>query len=71
MDIISLYYFNELTKDLNVTKTAARLFISQQTLSNHIMRVETEFKTKLFYRKPKLMLTDAGREMLTFAKKTF
>jgi len=68
MDIISLYYFNELTKDLNVTKTAARLFISQQTLSNHIMRVETEFKTKLFYRKPKLMLTDAGREMLTFAK---
>lgn len=68
MDITSLYYFNELAKDLNVTKTAARLFISQQTLSNHIMRMETEFGTKLFYRKPKLTLTDAGREMLTFAK---
>lgn len=68
MDIISLYYFNELSKDLNVTKTAARLFISQQTLSNHIMRMETEFKVKLFYRKPKLMLTEAGREMLGFAK---
>jgi DNA-binding transcriptional LysR family regulator len=52
MDITSLYYFNELSKDLNVTKTAARLFISQQTLSNHIMRMETEFGTKLFYRKP-------------------
>jgi len=68
MDIISLYYFNELSKDLNITKTAARLFISQQTLSNHLMRMESEFKIKLFYRKPKLMLTDAGREMLSFAK---
>lgn len=68
MDLTSLYYFNELSKDLNVTKTAARLFISQQTLSNHIIRVESEFKTKLFYRKPKLMLTDSGREMLLFAK---
>lgn len=69
MDLMSLYYFNELSKDLNVTKTASRLFISQQTLSNHIMRIETEFKTKLFYRKPKLSLTDSGREMLNFAKK--
>lgn len=68
MDLVSLYYFNELAKDLNVTKTAARLFISQQTLSNHIMRVEQEFKAKLFYRKPKLTLTDAGREMLNFSQ---
>ena len=68
MDIISLYYFKELTQDLNMTKTAARLFISQQTLSNHILRLETEFKTQLFYRKPKLMLTDSGRHMLMFAK---
>ncbi len=69
LDLISLYYFNELSKDLNVTKTAARLFLSQQTLSNHIVRMETEIKSKLFYRKPKLLLTDAGREMLVFAKK--
>jgi DNA-binding transcriptional LysR family regulator len=68
MDLISLYYFNELCKDLNVTKTAARLFLSQQTLSNHIMRMEAEVKTQLFYRKPKLHLTDAGREMLIFVK---
>lgn len=69
MDITSLYYFHELCKDLNVTKTATRLFISQQTLSNHIIRTETEFQTKLFYRKPHLALTDSGREMLLFAKK--
>ena len=69
MDLVSLYYFSELAKDLNITKTSSRLFISQQTLSNHIMRMETECKAKLFYRKPKLMLTDAGREMLLFAKR--
>lgn len=69
MELTSLYYFSELAKDLNVTKTAARLFISQQTLSNHIMRIENEFHTRLFYRKPRLTLTDSGREMLIFSKK--
>ena len=68
MDFISLYYFNELSKDLNVTKTASRLFVAQQTLSNHIIRMEKEFNTNFFYRKPRLQLTDAGREMLVFAR---
>ena len=40
MDTLSLYYFSELAKDLHITRTANRLFISQQTLSNHIMRLE-------------------------------
>ena len=31
MDLISLHYFQELSKDLNMTKTAERLYISQQT----------------------------------------
>lgn len=34
MDALSLYYFSELAKDLHMTRTAARLFISQQILSN-------------------------------------
>ena len=50
MDLISLYYFQELSKDLNMTKTAERLYISQQTLSNHIQRLEQYYGTKLFYR---------------------
>lgn len=37
MDTLSLYYFSELAKDLHITRTASRLFISQQTLSNHII----------------------------------
>ena len=39
MDLVSLYYFQELSKDLNMTRTAQRLYISQQTLSNHIHRL--------------------------------
>ena len=40
MDITSLYYFTEVAKDLHITKTANRLYSSQQTLSNHIQRLE-------------------------------
>ena len=47
MDLTSLYYFQELSKDLNMTKTAERLYISQQTLSNHIQRLEQYYGTKL------------------------
>ncbi|WP_337495839.1 LysR family transcriptional regulator [[Ruminococcus] lactaris] len=67
MDIESLYYFSELSKSLNMTHTANRLYISQQTLSNHIQRLENFYGTPLFYRKPKLSLTSAGTEVLKFA----
>lgn len=68
MDIKSLYYFTEVTKDLNITKTAGRLFISQQTLSNHIKRMEDYYGIDLFRRKPKLALTYAGEQVLEYAK---
>ena len=45
MDLVSLYYFQELSKDLNMTRTAQRLYISQQTLSNHIHRLEQHYGT--------------------------
>lgn len=67
MDITSLYYFSELAKDLHMTRTANRLFISQQTLSNHIQRLEEYYGTKLFHRKPALSLTTAGEFVLSFA----
>ncbi len=51
MDLTSLYYFSELAKDLHMTRTANRLFISQQTLSNHIQRLEKYYGTKLLYSK--------------------
>lgn len=68
MDITSLHYFRELTKDFNMTKTAARLYISPQTLSNHIQRLEQYYGTPLFTRKPSLALTVAGEFVLSFAQ---
>ena len=47
MDTQSLYYFSELAKDLHMTRTAERLFISQQTLSNHILRLEEYYGVRL------------------------
>lgn len=67
MDITSLYYFSELAKDLHMTRTASRLFISQQTLSNHIQRLEEHYGTQLLTRKPTMSLTCAGEFVLGFA----
>lgn len=67
MDITSLYYFAEVAKDLNITRTANRLYISQQTLSNHIQRLEEYFGAALLYRKPHLALTYAGEFVLSYA----
>lgn len=67
MDTISLHYFKELTEDMNVTKCAKRLHLSQQTLSNHIARLEKWCGAALFYRKPRLSLTSTGRHMLHYA----
>ena len=68
MDIISLYYFSEMAKDLHITRTANRLFISQQTLSNHLARLEEYYGVQLMYRKPSLSLTTAGEFVLAFAE---
>lgn len=68
MHITSLYYFLELTKDLNMTKTAERLYISQQTLSNHIQRLEKYYDSQLLNRKPSLSLTYAGIQVRDFAE---
>lgn len=68
MNTTSLAYFIAAAEDLNFTKTAARLFISQQTLSNHIIRLEEACDTTLFNRKPHLSLTFAGEILLDHAK---
>ena len=69
MELESLYYFIETARDLHITRTAQRLHMSQQTLSNHISRLENYYGTKLFYRYPTLQLTSAGKEVLRFSQK--
>ena len=66
MDSTSIYYFQELCKDLNMHRTAERIYVSQQTISNHILRLEEELGCRLFERKPSLTLTYAGQEVLRF-----
>lgn len=68
MNITSLYYFSELAKDPHMTRTANRLFISQQTLSNHIQRLEGYYGVQLFHRRPSLSLTYAGEQVLAFSE---
>ena len=69
MNFESIYYFTGLAKTLNMNETGEKLYISQQTLSNHIKRLEDYYGTKLFFRKPKLMLTPIGEEYLKYAEK--
>lgn len=69
MNLISLYYFVELAKELHVTNTAQKLYISQQNLSQHIQRLEQYYGVTLFHRKPKLALTYAGEQLFYSATK--
>lgn len=59
----NLKYFLIVAEELNISKAAKRVFITQQSMSTHIKRLEDELHTKLFNRKPHLSLTHEG-EML-------
>ncbi len=64
-----LYNFTIVAEELNITNAAARLFITQQTLSEQIKRMEKQYGAQFFVRKPKLRLTPAGERMLTYCRK--
>lgn len=69
MDIRQIEYFAEVAKQLNFTKAASILHISQPSLSKTIKGLETELGTVLFYRGAKqLELTDAGQAFLVNVK---
>ena len=60
LNFLHLKYFLLVAEELNITRAAERLYISQQSLSNHISNMERELDVKLFTRSPKLSLTYAG-----------
>lgn len=62
-----LHYFLEVCKMKNFTKAANSLFVTQQTLSNHISSIEKTLGTKLFYRTTPLQLTYAGKRFEHYA----
>ena len=67
MNFLHLKYFLMVAEELNITRAAERLYISQQSLSNHISNLERELDTKLFTRSPKLSLTYAGEQLVDTA----
>ena len=61
LNFLNLEYFLVASEELNFTKAAKRLYISQQSLSNHISNLEKEFGVTLFNRTVPLTLTYAGQ----------
>lgn len=78
MDLRTLSYFVVIAEELNITKAAEKLCMSQPPLSSQIKNLEEELDTVLFIRgKRHLQLTDAGKllyrhakEILSLANKT-
>lgn len=63
INFLNLEYFLVAAEELNFTKAAKRLYISQQSLSNHISNMEKEFDVILFNRTTPLTLTYAGQAL--------
>lgn len=78
INFLNLEYFLVAAEELNFTRAAKKLFISQQSLSNHISNLEKEFDVVLFNRTSPLTLTYAGqalkargRELLDLRDETY
>ena len=64
MNFLNLYYFTVVAEELNITKASERLYISQQSLSSHILKLENELGVKLLNRGSSISLTYAGTRLL-------
>lgn len=78
MELRVLKYFLMVAREENITKAAARLHITQPTLSRQLMQLEEELGVKLFHRsKHSISLTEDGlllkrraQEILSLVEKT-
>lgn len=69
MDIRTLQYFVAVAEELNITRAAEKLHMSQPPLSAQMKRLEAELDTVLFLRgKRRLSLTESGQLLYRRAK---
>lgn len=64
----SLSVFLTVVEEMSFTKAAQKLYITQQSLSGHIKRIEETYGVRLFDRKPRLRLTPEGEAMAFYAR---
>lgn len=71
MELRQLKYFVTVANELNFSRAAEKLFITQGTLSQQIKQLEGELDSELFTRTShNVSLTEAGAELLPLARKT-
>ncbi|MCQ2553414.1 MAG: LysR family transcriptional regulator [Clostridia bacterium] len=69
MDLRSLHYFSVVAEELNITKAAEKLNMSQPPLSSQMKNLEKKLNTVLFIRgKRELKLTESGQLLYRRAK---
>ena len=64
-----LSYFVVAAEEMNFTRAARKMFITQQALSKHIRNLEAQYEVRLFERHPSLRLTLAGEQLLKYARR--
>ena len=68
MQLQSLQYFLAVVEEQSISKAAKKNFMTQQTMSGYIKRLEKAYNVKIFEREPRMHLTEAGHCLEKYAR---
>ena len=69
MNFRTLQYFLAVAEEKSITRAAKKLYISQQSLSSHIAKLEEELGVQLFERAGEMRPTYAGERLVLMAQR--